>query len=248
MKRTVLLVDDEQEILDILNEAFRAEGYKTINASDGNEAIERLSESRPDLVVLDIMMPNVDGWEVLDYMRKNPSTKDIPVLVLTAKSSEISKVFGLQHGADDYMTKPFGQKELMARCEAILRRTAPTKEREPEATEAIDLIPVNSENGFYFISKDEIVCVEADRKNTIVYTPTERLTSKLNISKMENLLGSGFMRVHRSFIVNLARIKRIIKLSPQEFVIETETKGGIPVSRREYPRLKKALKFGKVYS
>lgn len=247
MNQTALLVDDEPEIVEILKEAFRSEGYDTVAAYDGNEAIDQITKNRPDLVVLDIMMPNVDGWEVLDFIRKNPSTADLPVLVLTAKSSEISKVFGLKQGADDYMTKPFSLKELLARCEAILRRTAPSKELDRPSSESLNIIPVVSDNGFYFTSKDEIIYVEADRKNSIVHTPTERLLSKTSITKMEGLLGNGFMRVHRSYIVNLARIKKLVKVSRQEFKVITEDNSEIPVSRREFPMLKNALKFGKVY-
>lgn len=115
----ILVVDDEQPIADILKFNLEKEGYQVICAYDGDEAVNLALEEKPDLVLLDIMLPNRDGNEVLREIRK---TLSMPVIMLTAKDTEIDKVLGLELGADDYVTKPFSNRELIARVKANLRR------------------------------------------------------------------------------------------------------------------------------
>lgn len=115
----VLVVDDEKPIADILKFNLEKEGYEVIMAHDGNDAIELAEKERPDLMLLDIMLPGKDGNEVCREVRK---TQSMPIIMLTAKDSEIDKVIGLELGADDYVTKPFSNRELIARVKANLRR------------------------------------------------------------------------------------------------------------------------------
>ncbi len=115
----VLVVDDEKPIADILKFNLEKEGYDVIMAHDGNDAIELAEQERPDLILLDIMLPGKDGNEVCREVRK---TQSMPIIMLTAKDSEIDKVIGLELGADDYVTKPFSNRELIARVKANLRR------------------------------------------------------------------------------------------------------------------------------
>jgi len=119
MSQKILVVDDEQPIADILKFNLEKEGYQVVVANDGDAAIELAESERPDLILLDIMLPNKDGNEVLREVRK---TQTMPVIMLTAKDSEIDKVLGLELGADDYVTKPFSNRELIARVKANLRR------------------------------------------------------------------------------------------------------------------------------
>ncbi|WP_339230853.1 response regulator YycF [Oceanobacillus sp. FSL K6-2867] len=119
MAQKILVVDDEQPIADILKFNLEKEGYQVIIANDGDTAIELAESENPDLILLDIMLPNKDGNEVLREVRK---TQTMPVIMLTAKDSEIDKVLGLELGADDYVTKPFSNRELIARVKANLRR------------------------------------------------------------------------------------------------------------------------------
>ena len=116
----VLVVEDDHAIRLGLEEKLRLEGYEVLSAKDGEEARDVLADGRPDLVVLDLMLPKLDGIEVLRWLRK--FWADLPVLILSARSQESDKVEGLRTGADDYLTKPFGLSELMARIEALLRR------------------------------------------------------------------------------------------------------------------------------
>ncbi|HLR74385.1 MAG TPA: response regulator YycF [Virgibacillus sp.] len=119
MSSKILVVDDEQPIADILKFNLEKEGYQVICAYDGDEAIKLAEEEEPDLILLDIMLPKKDGNEVCREIRK---TQTMPIIMLTAKDSEIDKVLGLELGADDYVTKPFSNRELIARVKANLRR------------------------------------------------------------------------------------------------------------------------------
>jgi two-component system alkaline phosphatase synthesis response regulator PhoP len=117
---TLLVVDDEQTIRDVLEYNLRREGYHVLTAADGDTAIRLAMSERPDLVILDIMLPGVSGLDVLRTIRREMT---VPVLMLSARETEIDKVLGLELGADDYMTKPFSLRELLARVRAMLRRT-----------------------------------------------------------------------------------------------------------------------------
>lgn len=119
---TILVVDDEEHIQELLRFNLEKEGYKVQTARDGTEALAQLDKDKPDLVVLDVMLPGMDGLEVCRQLRQTPKYRDLPVIMLTAKGEEIDKVLGLELGADDYMTKPFSPRELLARIRARLRR------------------------------------------------------------------------------------------------------------------------------
>lgn len=120
MDRLVLIVDDERPIVDILKYNLEKEGYETIEAYDGEQALEFALTKNPDVVLLDVMLPKMDGFEVCRKIREKKPT--IPILMLTAREEEVDKVLGLELGADDYITKPFSVRELMARVKANLRR------------------------------------------------------------------------------------------------------------------------------
>ena len=120
MTRTILIVEDERNIAELLQMYLRKEGYEATIANDGGEGIDLFRRIRPDLVLLDVMLPVMDGWSVLRTIRRDSKT---PVIMLTAKGETADKVSGLNQGADDYITKPFEMKEVLARIEAVLRRT-----------------------------------------------------------------------------------------------------------------------------
>ncbi|KKI89517.1 PhoP family transcriptional regulator [Bacillus sp. SA1-12] len=130
MEKKILVVDDEKPIADILQFNLKKEGYTVYCAYDGNQALEMVEEITPDLILLDIMLPNRDGMEVCREVRKK---YDMPIIMLTAKDSEIDKVLGLELGADDYVTKPFSTRELLARVKANLRRQQTIDNNEPKA-------------------------------------------------------------------------------------------------------------------
>src|ERR671927_1843888 len=117
---TILIADDEKNIVQLARMYLLAEGFSVESASNGREALEKVRQVRPDLVVLDLMMPELDGWEVTRRLRKE---SDIPIIMLTARGEDVDKIVGLELGADDYVTKPFNTRELVARIKAVLRRT-----------------------------------------------------------------------------------------------------------------------------
>jgi two-component system alkaline phosphatase synthesis response regulator PhoP len=118
----VLVVDDEEYIQHILNFSFGAEGYEVVTAADGEEALAKARHEKPDIIVLDIMMPKMDGYEACRKLKSDPKTKDIPVILLTAKGRDIDRKLGSEAGADDYVVKPFSPGRLIERVEGIMKR------------------------------------------------------------------------------------------------------------------------------
>ena len=150
--KKILVVDDEKPISDIIKFNWEKEGYEVVTAFDGEEALEKVLEEEPALIILDIMLPKVDGLEVVREVRKN---YDMPIIMVTAKETEIDKVLGLELGADDYVTKPFSNRELVARVKANLRRQSTVQASETTDKESNDLeigdITIHSDA--YYVSK-----------------------------------------------------------------------------------------------
>lgn len=119
----ILVVDDEADILNLLDYNLKKGGFRVISAKDGPEAIDLASSERPDLILLDIMLPNMEGTEVLRRLKAQGSTQNIPVIMLTAKGEEVDKIVGFELGAEDYITKPFSPRELVLRAKAVLKRS-----------------------------------------------------------------------------------------------------------------------------
>lgn len=132
MPKRILLVEDEQDIVDLLQHNLEAEGYEILTASDGDRALEMVESEPLDLVLLDIMLPEKDGWEVLREIRANPAIRHLPVIFLTAKDSEVDEVVGLELGADDYIVKPISIRKLLARVRNALRKPPPPSSDEAE--------------------------------------------------------------------------------------------------------------------
>ncbi|MDD5496388.1 MAG: response regulator transcription factor [Candidatus Omnitrophica bacterium] len=122
MKEKILIVEDEKDIVKMLEYNLKKEGFKTLSDRNGEDALDSAKKEHPDLVVLDLMLPGMDGFEVCKALKADSKTSAIPIIMLTAKSQESDKVVGLELGADDYVTKPFSPRELVARIKAVLRR------------------------------------------------------------------------------------------------------------------------------
>ncbi|HCO92963.1 MAG TPA: DNA-binding response regulator [Phycisphaerales bacterium] len=122
-KRKILIIEDDRDIVEMLEYNLKEEGYETLSALNGELGVELAGNERPDLIILDIMLPIMDGFEVCRTLKNDDRVSHIPIIILSAKSQETDKVVGLELGADDYVTKPFSPRELIARTRAILRRT-----------------------------------------------------------------------------------------------------------------------------
>ena len=127
-KGTILVIDDEKDLIELVRYNLEKEGFDVIAATDGQAGLEVVKKHRPDLVVLDLMMPGLDGLQVCQRLRSDPRSGRIPLIMLTAKATEADRVVGLELGADDYITKPFSPREVVARVKAVLRRTAPQED------------------------------------------------------------------------------------------------------------------------
>ncbi len=131
-KDMIIAVEDESHIQQLIKYNLEASGYKVLTLESGESLLNEVKNTIPDLFLLDIMLPGMDGFEVCRHLRENPRTKKVPIIILTAKNEEFDKVLGLEIGADDYITKPFSVRELLARVKAILRRAnlSPSEESE----------------------------------------------------------------------------------------------------------------------
>jgi two-component system phosphate regulon response regulator PhoB len=128
----ILIVEDEKDILNLISHHLEQSGFKVISAYDGTTALRKAQEFLPDLILLDLLLPGIEGIEVHKLLKQNPKTKDIPVIMVTAKGEELDRIVGLELGADDYITKPFSVRELVLRAKAVLKRVKSPPEEENE--------------------------------------------------------------------------------------------------------------------
>lgn len=212
MPEKILVVDDEESLAEMVCRALKQQGYKTVAAYDGDAALDLISEELPDLVILDLMLPKMDGWEVCRRAKSDQQTKEIPIMMLTARSSSEDVVQGLDLGADDYLKKPFKLEELLARVRALLRRRGPAEEipsecgalkiskEEREATlrgEVLDLSPTEfdildllARRFGHVVSRDELLkriwgVAGSDTRTVDVHI--SRLRKKLDDGKLPRL-------------------------------------------------------------
>jgi len=137
-KEKILIIEDEKDIVKMLDYNLKREGFKTLSAYNGEDGLDMASKENPDLILLDLMLPEIDGFDVCKALKSDPKTSHIPIIILTAKDQETDKIVGLELGADDYVTKPFSPRELIARIKAVLRR-AKEKGKLPEVLKIGDL-------------------------------------------------------------------------------------------------------------
>jgi two-component system phosphate regulon response regulator PhoB len=129
VKSKILVVDDEPDALELIGFNLKNAGYEVFTAEDGNSALKKARAQKPDLILLDLMIPEVDGLEVCKILRRDDATSKIPIIMVTAKAAELDRVLGLELGANDYVTKPFSPRELVLRVKNLLQRAAPTEEK-----------------------------------------------------------------------------------------------------------------------
>jgi two-component system alkaline phosphatase synthesis response regulator PhoP len=137
-KEKILIVEDEKDIVKMLDYNLKKEGFRALSANNGEDGLDMARKEHPDLILLDLMLPEMDGLEVCKAIKNDTKTAHIPIIILTAKAQETDKIVGLELGADDYVTKPFSPKELIARIKAVLRRIK-EKDKLPEALEIGDM-------------------------------------------------------------------------------------------------------------
>jgi DNA-binding response OmpR family regulator len=208
----ILLVDDEQSIQTLLSYPLRKDGYHVTSALDGGEALQRFEEGRFDLVILDLMLPRLDGVEVCRQLR---SRSQVPIIMLTAKGSETDKVAGLEVGADDYITKPFSMREFRSRVKAALRRSRMGAETpEDEAIESGDLI-IDFDRRMVTLREEEIrvTYVEFEILGALARSPGRVLTRE---TLLEHVWGDSEYRDPRTVDVHIRHLREKLETDPKE--------------------------------
>ncbi|HCD53196.1 MAG TPA: DNA-binding response regulator [Balneolaceae bacterium] len=150
-KQTILVVDDERDLLDLIEYNLKKEGFEVLKAENGEQGIEIARENKPDLVLMDIMMPKMDGLEAVEIMRKDDELKRIPIIFLTARSDEKTEVEGLNKGGDDYITKPISTTKLVSRIKAVMRRFDETQ----ESVNKLDVHDLEIDKDRYIVKRGE---------------------------------------------------------------------------------------------
>ncbi len=210
----ILLVDDEQPIQTLLSFPLQRDGYEVVQASDGNEALARFSEQAFDLVVLDLMLPRMDGLEVCKRLRAKGST--VPIIMLTAKSEEIDKVLGLELGADDYITKPFSMREFRSRVKAALRRAGMARPEEDD-DEAIDVRGLRIDPTKRTVVRNgdtvQTTFVEFEILTALARSPGRVFTRDMLLA---HVWGDSAYRDPRTIDVHIRHLREKIEADPKE--------------------------------
>ena len=223
MGKKILIVDDEKNIVDILKYNLSKEGFETVEAYDGEQAMKKAAEENPDLILLDVMLPKIDGFTVCKKLRQSIST---PILMLTAKEEEVDKVLGLELGADDYITKPFSQRELMARVKANLRRTAAEQDGE-NGEGVIDCGSVVIDSDRYEVKRDGSVIELTLREFELVkFLARNRGQIFSRESLLEKVWGYEYFGDVRTVDVTIRRVREKLERDPgnHQFIM---TKRGV---------------------
>jgi DNA-binding response OmpR family regulator len=200
MAKTILLVDDEIQLLSLLSDVLTKEGYQVISARNGQEAIYSARQGKPDLIILDIMMPEMDGYE---FIRQHRRERDTPIILLTAKVEEEEKVLGLRMGADDYITKPFSPRELVARIEALLRRSKSGLEKTRNLRVAGLLLDYQSRRVAVDEKPVELTRSEFDLLAVLMASPGRVFSREELLEKMQGGYVQGYERTIDVHIKNL---------------------------------------------
>jgi DNA-binding response OmpR family regulator len=208
----ILLVDDEQSIQTLLSYPLRKDGYHVTSVLDGGEAVQRFEEGRFDLVILDLMLPRVDGVEVCRQLR---SRSQVPIIMLTAKGSETDKVAGLEVGADDYITKPFSMREFRSRVKAALRRSRMGGEPAPEEPIESGELRIDFERRMVNLRDEEVrvTYVEFEILGALARSPGRVLTRE---TLLEHVWGDSEYRDPRTVDVHIRHLREKLESDPKE--------------------------------
>jgi DNA-binding response OmpR family regulator len=211
----ILLVDDEQSLQTLLSFPLRKDGYEVVQATDGREALARFGEQTFDLVVLDVMMPKLDGLEVCKRMRARST---VPIIMLTAKAEEIDKVLGLELGADDYITKPFSMREFRSRVRAALRRAGMSRDREQSPEDApIEVGELRIDPGKRQVvvrgGEARLTFVEFEILTALAHNPGRVFTREMLLTR---IWGDSAFRDPRTIDVHIRHLREKIELDAKE--------------------------------
>ncbi len=201
-KKKILIVDDEKELVALVSLHMNMAGYKVLSAGDGKVALEIAKIESPDLIILDLMLPKIEGWEVCKRLRETRGTKDIPVIMLTCRAEAEDKLKGFEVGADDYVTKPFSPRELVARVKRVLARTRVSSAVSKKYT--FGDIVIDLENFNVKVKDKEVYLTQKERDilNLFINRPGELLTHEQILDAVwgDNIVEYGNIDVHISHL------------------------------------------------
>lgn len=224
---SILIVEDERPIRDMVGFALRRNGFELLEASNGQEAERIMASSSPDLILLDWMLPDLSGIEILRRIKRDEVTKEIPVIMLTARTEEDDKIFGLDTGADDYVTKPFSTKELLARIRALLRRISTE-----EALENLTLGPISIDTASHrvFINQKPIECGPTEyRLLTFFMSHVDRVYSRAQL--LDQVWGRNVYIEERTVDVHVLRLRKLLTPFSCDQMIQTVRGSGYRFSK-----------------
>jgi len=211
MKKTILVVDDELKIREMVSSYLINEGYDTIEASNGYEVLEQVKKYEVDIILLDIMMPGMDGYQTLREVRQ--INKKIPVILLTAKTDEVDKLIGLEMGADDYITKPFSLRELLARIKAVLRRTSSHEEAMDDEVMTRGDITINLSTYEVFSIGKKVGLTPTEFKILVALAQKPgRVFSRLQL--MNVAMGEAYANYERSIDTHVSNLRKKVEEDP----------------------------------
>lgn len=216
MNNKILIVDDEKNIVELVRLYLEKEGFKTVSAYTGSEAVEKFGAENPDLIVLDIMLPVMDGWEVCRKIRANSK---VPIIMLTSKSETFDKVLGLELGADDYITKPFEAKELIARIKAVLRRAEP-QDDDTKKIVSYDNLLVNIEN-YELTIKGEETGAPPKEIELIYFLASNPNRVYTREQLLEEVWGFDYFGDSRTVDVHIKRLREKLEGASSEWQLKT---------------------------
>jgi DNA-binding response OmpR family regulator len=231
VQRTILVVEDEPILRDTIVYNLRADGYDVLTAGDGATALDTAQRSHPDLVLLDLMLPVMDGLEVCRQLRRRSETNTVPILMLTARAEETDKVVGLELGADDYVTKPFSWRELRARVRALLRRTEPRPEAASPSSQQEETRVLMAEALRVDLDRREVTIGERQVElparlfDLLVYLLRHRGTVLTRDRLLEHVWGYDFAGDTRTVDVHIRWLREKIEDDPANPVLVQTVRG-----------------------
>lgn len=207
MASKILIVEDDSDIVELLTYNLQEAGFETEAVFNGGDAIERAVEMQPSLIILDLMLPEVDGLEVCRLLKQDTQTADIPIIMLTAKGEEIDRVIGLQLGADDYVTKPFSQREFVLRVRAVLRRT--TTEQPPSSSNQLEIsgLRIDIDRHKVFNEQGEIELTATEFKMLALFAGAPGRVFSRSVL-MDSIWGQDYYGVDRTVDTHISRLRR----------------------------------------
>lgn len=218
MAETVLVVEDEADILEVIRHNLKRAGYDVLTAMTGTDGLRRVRESAPDLVVLDLMLPGLDGLDVCRRIKADPLTRDTPILIVSARGEESDVVVGLELGADDYLAKPFRHRELIARVRAVLRRGSLKEERGFRERVARDGVVIDAVSHTLEVDGEDVPITATEMRllHHLASHPGRVFTRDQILSRV---VGERALVIERNIDVHIGSLRR--KLEPHRDLIET---------------------------